>query len=376
MVVGADSDLAPQLQADLDELLAGVADNISALLLVDLPGNDGTAVVELTKDGIRPLHQGPEICTGDPTALADFFSRALLSYSTTTRFALGFWGHGQGVFGDNDAGERLLPTALHPLPFQRLALDTHHQQAMLPDQTSGGILTNREARSALIAAFLRARRTEPVDLIFSDTCLNGSIEVFSELAPFSQVVLASSMTVPGEGWNYKFWLQQTTKEPPADAQEWARQAVQAFEWAHPQLGDFPQAQLAAYATDIDLAAAFAPIVQALQQIPQRRTLLGLAARQVTSIQHRENLDLEHLVYQLSKLAEDDSALKHACRAFLRSMNQALVAISAAPEGAELLSGLTIWCPVRGDLDQVGAYYRHLTFPRLTGWGELLVQELP
>lgn len=378
MVVGADGDLAGQLKIDLDEMIAGVSERVSVLLLVDLPGDSGAAIVEVTSEGTRPLAQEPEICTGDPTVLANFFGRALVSYSAKTRFALGFWGHGKGVFADDDPNEMLFPTALleYPTPTRPRARRRRSAEVggmgMLPDQTSGGILTNREARSALAVAFARAQRKERVDLIFSDTCLNGSVEVFTELRDFTRVVVASSMLVPAGGWNYKFWLEQAAKEPPADAKRWAEQAVQAFEWAHPQLGDFPRTQLAAYATEeVDLVGAFAKVVKALSELPDRRIILGAASNRVQSIQYRENLDLEQLVYQLSRLAADGSELATACRECSRALGRALVAISAAPENGDQLSGLTIWCPVRGDLKGVSRYYGKLTFAKKTKWLKLL-----
>lgn len=378
MVVAADGDLGSYVKADLDELVAGVSDQVSVLLLVDLPGETGAAIVEITPSGIRPLAQEPEVCTGDPLVLANFFSRALVSYSATTRFALGFWGHGKGVFADDDPNEMVLPAALleYPMPGSRRSRRQRpggvSAMGMLPDETSGGILTNREARSALAVAFARAERTGRVDLIFSDTCLNGSVEVFTELRDFTEVVVASSLLVPAGGWNYKFWLGLTKERKPATAREWAELAVEAFETAHPQWGDFPKAQLAAFATQqADLVKAFAKVVKALSETEGRRQLLGFAANRVQSIQYRENLDLEQLVWRLRDLAEKDSPLHKACRDFLDVFRESLVAISAPPEEGEDLSGLTIWCPVKGDLKKVSRYYPRLTFNKKTKWLKLL-----
>jgi hypothetical protein len=382
VVVAADGDLAPQVKADLEEMVAGASDLVSVLLLVDLPGEDGAAIVELTPAGIRPLAQEHEISTGDPMVLANFFGRALASYSPATRFALGFWGHGKGVFADDDPNEMLLPAALLKFPMPARPQPTRRRRrtggvsalGMLPDQTSGGVLTNREAHSALAVAFARAGRTEPVDIIFSDTCLNGSVEVFTELREFAQVVVASSLLIPAGGWNYKFWLQLTGSRAPADARAWAELAVEAFESAHPQVGDFTPAQLAAFSTRDggDLVKAFGKVVQALSGMKEtRRKILGLAANRVQSVQYRENLDLEQLVLRLRDLSEEGSPLRKACRDFLDVFRESLVAISSPPEGGEDLSGLTIWCPIKGDLKGVSRYYRGLEFAKKTKWLKFL-----
>ena len=381
MVVAADCDLAAQVKADLDEMVAGASEQVSVLLLVDLPGEGGAAIVELTAEGTRPLAQEPELSTGDPRVLANFFGRALVSYSPSTRFALGFWGHGKGVFADDDPHEMLLPAALLEFPMPARPTPSPRRRrtggvgalGMLPDQTSGGILTNREAHSALAVAFARAGRTKPVDMIFSDTCLNGSVEVFTELRDFTEVVVASSLLIPSGGWNYKFWLELTGSRAPASAREWAELAIEAFGWAHPQLGDFPRAQLAAFSTGPgDLVKAFAKVVKVLSAMREtRRQILGLAARRVQCVQYRENLDLEQLVLRILDLSEEGSPLRKACREFLDVFRESLVAISESPEGGEGLSGLTVWCPIKGDLKGVSRYYRRLDFSKKTKWLKFL-----
>lgn len=377
MVLGADSDLAVQVQPDLREMVAGVGDNVSALLLIDIPGRDGAAVIEITPEGTRPLAQLDEISTGDPRPIADFFARALVSYSAKTRFALGFWGHGKGAFADDDPSELLLPAALMRLPLPPRPRRSRRSggasaQSMLPDADAQNSLTNREARSALGAAFARADRTKPVDMIFSDTCLNGSVEVFAELREFTQTVVASSLLIPAGGWNYKFWLGATGRKMPATARAWAEIAVEEYESAHPQLGELPPAQLAAFSTEVDLVKAFAKVVKDLSALKQeRRLLLGAAANRVQSVQYRENLDLEQLVRQLQRVAPEESKLRGACRDFLDVFDRSLVAISSPPKNGEDLSGLTIWCPIRGDVKQVSRYYPKLEFAKKTKWLKLL-----
>ena len=385
IVVAGDSDLANQVGKDLEEMRDGACVEVSVLVLVDRPGDQGLVAAEITSEGLSVVASWPERSTGDPQLLAEFWARSLASYSSETRLALGFWGHGQGAFGDGDTREVLLPEALLKKPLEERARrsrssrddDDFSSAGMLPDLSDvDGVLTNREARSAFGAAFVRAGRSEPVDLIFSDTCLNGSIEVFAELRDFARVVVASSLPIPAKGWDYKLWLSATGKERPADAEGWARLAVEAFELAHPQLGKgFPLAQLAAFSTERgDLVKAFAGVVKALREATEtRRLLVGLAVSKVQAVHYRENLDLEQLVLRLLELAEEGSSLKAACRKFGEVFRETSVALSAAPEGGEELSGLTIWCPVKGDLEKVSEYYPRLTFERKTKWLKLLTE---
>ena len=384
IVVAGDSDLADQVAGDLEEMRGGVSPDVSVLLLVDLPGDGGMSVAEVTPEGPRPLELWAEGSTGDPLVLAEFLARALVSFSSSTRLAVGWWGHGLGVFGDGDAREILLPEAFlrKALPARsrrsrsrRSRDDDFSSAGMLPDLSDvGGVLTNREARSALGAAFIRAGRSDPIDMVFSDTCLNGSIEVFTELREFARTVVASSLPIPAGGWNYKVWLAATGRERPDDAEGWARLAGKSFEFAHPQLGeDFPRAQLAAFSTERgDLVRAFAKVVRELRELRKtRRLLVGFAANRVQSIQYRENLDFEQLVLQLLELAEEGSDLRTACRHCLDVFRETQVALSAPPEGGEALSGLTIWCPLQGDVERVSEYYPRLEFEKKTKWLRLL-----
>ena len=70
-------------------------------------------------------------------------------------------------------------------------------RAMLHDDTNGGVLTNLEAEGVLKAAFKRAGMTGKVDLIFSDTCLNGMIEVAEQLKDYATCIVGSEELEPG-----------------------------------------------------------------------------------------------------------------------------------------------------------------------------------
>ncbi len=374
IIVGGDSDLAKQMAPDISEMVQGHDDRISVLLLLALPGVTGAVVAETGPTGIRVLDQLNRVSTGDPQALSAFLARALVSYSRETRFALGFWGHGQGVYGDHDAREILLPAALirqalprRPRRRRRRGINA---MGMLPSKTSGDILTNREARSALAAAFARAERSEPMDIIFSDTCLNGSVEVYTELREFALAVIASSLLVSGDGWNYTYWLQTTARKMPANAEEWSRCALAAYSVEYPE-GGARRAQLAAFSTEVDLVKSFAKIVKALLEMDKDQSLALLAAAgcAVPPIHYQSNLDLRYLVMNLMARTEPDSTLHKACSAFIDSYFEALIGLSH--DGDIKLGGLTIWCPLDGDPQRVDRYYGKLQFAKKTKWFQLL-----
>lgn len=380
MVLGGDSNLDSMMTMDVAEMVRGSSDLISVLLLIDAPGDTGSLFAEVTPEGFRVLEEHKEISTGDPRVLSAFFARALISYSRETRFALGFWGHGRGVFGDQDPGEILLPTAVmrQILPNwleEHISLQKRlHSAAMLSDETSGDTLTNREARSALTVAFARAERQRPVDLIFSDTCLNGSVEVYTELREFAQAIVASSMLVAGEGWDYWKWLKLIAMTEPADAHQWAMTAVAAFKFTYSQGPGIEPRQLAAFATSsADLVSAFARIVEALLSMDPKQAgnflYDAIFETKRRFIRYDANLDLQHLVGRL--LAYADGDLAEACTSFLDAFEKSQISISPQPYDDFQLGGLTIWCPVDSNERGVSRYYEKLEFGQKTGWLQCL-----
>lgn len=405
IIMAGDGNLSDMAGLDIKEMIKGFSEDVSVLLLVDLPGVAGAMVAETTSSGLRTLDQLKKLSTGDPRALAAFLARALVSFSPKTRLAIGLWGHGQGVEGDNDPGEFLLPTALlrELVPPQRPRRRPGGVSAhgMLPDESSQDILTNREARSTLAVAFARAGRKEPVEMIFSDTCLNGAVEVFAELREFAHVVVASAFSVPGTGWQYKLFIERTASKKPATPREWGLLAVELYGEMYPSIQAdvrrLRERQLAAFSTKPDFVRAFAKIVKALMAMAPKSAnlLIGEAVNHAAKHPYGDSgtvLDIQQLVGQFHDLAGSDAlqsacasynpggseALKTACASFLEVFREAHVGISAQPYPDFPMSGLSIWVPIAvwNDYVGVGRYYRKLEFAKKTKWLKCLQQIFP
>ena len=385
LMMGGDGDLGRALEPDLVEMSAMVSEDMAVLALVDYPGgSEGktSAVMEILPSMVRSVELLPETNTGDPRPLADFLARALVSFSPETRLAIGFWGHGNGVFKDYDPEEQVLsrefrfgPLGAPPLsaePGERVAMSKETlSRSMMPDVTSENALTNREASSALAAAFSRAGRTSPVDMLFFDTCLNGSVEVLTELGRFAKTFVASALPIPGTGWNYAYWLGATRKEMPATAEEWAFLAAGTYGAAYDQRDCEKEAQLGAFGTSLDFVERFGDLVSALRERGLKGAQLAArGAQEAQSVVYGENVDLGQMVERIGELSEDEEISGLAER-FLGSFEETILGLSMAPPGREGMSGLTIWCPIEGDAQKVSRYYQALEFPRVTGWLELL-----
>ena len=387
IMAGDDDDMGGALHPDFAEMTKAVNKDFAALVLVDYPEPEEdddypktSRVLEVLPSVTRTVEFLPEVNTGDPRPLADFLARALMSFSEETRIAIGFWGHGSGVFGDYDLEEVVLSreirfgplgaTVTEAKPAERSLVNKEVlSRAMLPDATSENALTNREASSALAAAFSRAGRTEPVDLLFFDTCMNASVEVFTELRKFAKAFVASSLLVPGPGWDYKLWIKATMYKRPTSAEEWADLSVEAFGDAYDQRISRREAQMGAFSTsmELDFVGRFGELVAEMRKHGQAGVGLAvLAGGGADTTVHGENVDLGHLVSRIQELTKDEGIKKAAAR-FREVYEKALVRLSMAPAGRENLTGMTVWCPLQGDVFGVGRYYEGLEFERVTGW---------
>lgn len=325
---GDDKKLGGALHPDLYEMTQAVGEDFAALVLVDFPEpeedeeNPKTSrVLEVLPSSTKTVEFLPEVNTGDPRPLADFLARALVSFSEETRIAIGFWGHGSGVFGDYDLEEVVLSREIRfgPLgaavteakPAERVLVNKEVlSRSMLPDATSENALTNREASSALAAAFSRAGRTEPVEMLFFDTCMNASVEVFTELRRFAKTFVASSLLVPGSGWDYDLWMKATRYKNPASAEEWAFLSAGVFGETYDQRVYRKEAQMGAFSTsmELDFVGRFGELVAELRKHGKAGVELAVyAAERADTTVYDENVDLGHLVMRIQESTKDEES---------------------------------------------------------------------
>ncbi len=177
---------------------------------------------------------------------------------------------------------------------------------MLHDDTDGGVLTNLEAGRVLGAAFDRAGQRGKVDLIFSDTCLNGMIEVTEQFKDFAHVIVASEDLEPGDGWEYQEWFRLMSAQPPVDPDEWGRQAVTAFGVGYEgRTGSYP-CTLGAFRADNKITETFGALFQALQgDLAEGFALLDRARRRTQSFANHDTYDIKDFLQNVEALAADE-----------------------------------------------------------------------
>jgi hypothetical protein len=383
---GGDNNLSKFVKQDLQEMAAGNHGSIAMIGLADYR-NAGGQVIELSPSaGLRVVEQLGEIDTGDPETLADFLARAMVSFPDVPHRGLGFWDHGSGVFDEKDEHEIILDSAVRGvsrnargparparrlfIPHQKVVSD-EGTRAMLNDETSGGILTNVEASAVMRVAFERAGSPAPFDILFSDTCLNGMVEVTEQFREFATVIVGSEELEPGAGWDSERFYRAMSDEPPATPEAWGTQAVDAFGRAyqdHPNL--FP-CTLAAFRSVNAITDAFAALVAALQPLGHAgwEKLLGVRSK-CQPFGRRDSYDIRDFAANLKGVL--GAAVDDPARKLIAAVDEACVRNVALGSKVDKASGLAFWFPSdsRWFGDTAGTY-RELDFDKAVGWASYL-----
>lgn len=382
-IFGGDNNLSPYVLEDLQEMAAGNTGSFATLALADYEAAPAQVIELSPKTGHRVIGSLGEVDTGDPETLADFISRALVSYPATAHKALGFWDHGSGVFDENDPHEVLLDRGLRSVsrrsrsrsrPARRLFV-SHAKlaaqprlRAMLHDDTNGGVLTNYEAHGVLKAAFHRCQQPGRLDIIFSDTCLNGMIEVLEQFQEFAEVVVGSEELEPGDGWDYKQLFKRMSAQPPQGGVEWGRQMVEAFDGGYRHRPDQHPCTLGAFRSANGLAAAFSKLIQALSPAGKKGFAWVQEARAYTqAFARRDTYDVKDFATRLREIA-DSAEAKAACAGIVTAFDAGRVDSTALGDTVPNAHGLAFWLPSnRYAFRELSGTYGKLAFDQATAW---------
>ena len=387
---GGDNNLSAFVYEDLQEMAAGIRGGKIAIVgLADLAGKPA-AVVEVTpENGIQILEQLGEIDTGDPEVLHNFLVRAFLTYPKA-RKAIGFWDHGTGVFDETDNSEKIMTRRVNSVarenrsrsrPARRLFFakkdieEDFETRSMLHDDTNGGVLTNLEAGAMLRAAFKDAGIDGKVDLLFSDTCLNGMIEVLDELGASAKVIVASQDLEPGDGWDYKRWLTRVVEKPPATAEDWGRHAVDAFKEGYEPFPKKWPCTLACFRTDHDITKCFAEIIAACRKENGHATFIYLdhARAQAQSFAQRDTYDLRDFAAKLATVTQQGlPAIAAAAQNLIKAYDAARVHSVNLGKFVPNSTGLSFYFPSsRSQMNRDIGTYEKLSFAKSSGWADFL-----
>jgi len=378
-IFGGDNNLAAYIPRDLKEALDGMGDDGSMLAIVDHISRP-TEIVEITRKRAHRVEAPGEIDTGDPETLATFLARSFVSFDAETPIALGFWDHGTGVFDEDDDNEYTVsihaPATHYLTPPKRLKsarrlfgknlTNSLHAEAMLHDDTNRGVLTTREAGSVVNAALKRAGR-DKLAAIFSDTCLNGMVEVLTEFGPATDHVIGSQALEPGTGWDYRRFL--SSVRAPFDGVSFSRAAVAGYGDCYKERTELHPCTMGAFAVDHQITTDFKRLLEAAASA-EAFARIDAAREATTRFDERDSYDLVEFANLLA--AGAPGHLATAARGLAQrilSSRVASVAFGLSVAGAQ---GLSFWFPKsREALEKTRPSYSKLKFDRATGWTDYL-----
>ena len=387
---GGHNNLSAFVHEDLQEVAAGIKGSKITLLGLAAIANKPATVVEVTpENGIQLVETLGQVDTGDPEVLEKFLVRALLTYPDA-RKAIGFWDHGSGVFDETDSQEKILSRQINSVergdrsrsfparhlffPKSRL-VNEPEARGMLHDDTTGGVLTNLEAGAMLSSALKEAGVTDKVDLIFSDTCLNGMIEVLDEIGQHAKCIVASSDLEPGDGWDYNLWLSKTAKSSPETAEAWGAQAVDAFRESYESSPKKFPCTLAAFKSDHQITPAFAALIEAARKEGGFETFFFLdhARSKAQSFAQRDTYDLRDFADKVRAITQGNKpAMAAAAADLITAFDDAKVNSCALGKSVAQSNGLSFYFPAsRSQMNRDIATYERLSFSRNSGWADFL-----
>ncbi len=341
-LAAADNNLAPELRADLEELLA--APELDRLHVAgELDSRDASlrgrfAVLSATAcepSGHRPRlviePRGP--CnTGDPALLRELLRWGRSTFPARRRVLL-LWGHGEGT---------------------RIAIDDGCADALGIDELLAALREGLEAEA-------------PLDLVIFDACLMAKLELLADLAPYASLVLASGEVVPASGLPYHRAAAILARADDPEAA--ASGLIEAFLIDAAARGQMHAWHVAARTDRAGAAlAAVARVGERLAQLlPEARPRILAARMLARSARAGELVDAVDILERLAAAFDDSTLRVLVGRAVDAVLHCILRSETLWPRRGAMRGGLNLWFPTQAHLFRAGRS-GYAARPALSGAG--------
>lgn len=208
--MAAANDLNPFAPLDLREMMqAGSNANVN-IIVYSTYQEDGkpkiTQKLYIEKDSITQIGESMVRDSGDVATLQEALQWACIDYPSD-RIAVVLWNHGSGP----------LNRTINIIP----------PKGVCYDYDTNNYLTDRDCLQAFSWARDVLRGGKKFDIIAFDACLLASLEMAYTLSSCADYMVASEETIPGDGYQYAYILNQfATKNP--DPLSFAQLIVSAY----------------------------------------------------------------------------------------------------------------------------------------------------
>ena len=296
-----------------------------------------------------PLWDGSmeeEFNMGDPGVLQNFIEYAYSLYGGD-HIALILWDHGSGFYGTGLKGSMGLDNVAY-------------------DDTDGDSLDESEIRQVLENL---ADKGIHIDLLAMDACLMGMIEIAYEFNGLVDVYVASEETVPGDGYEYNYWLDDLVSNSGMSARELGEAMVNAY---MERYGSYSDVCLSA----LDVSVVATSVVDAVNNFSQYAidhmsslsSVLENARDAASNFYYSDFKDLIDLMEKVKYYSSDPLFDGYADDV----INAVSSAVIASWTSSDLVAnGASIWFPTSSGWSSDKYAYMLLKFTSDTLWDDVL-----
>jgi len=347
--MSADNDLESAAFANLAQMMqVGSGPEVHVVVLIDTFSEGGRALyVEEGSHSTVATFGEPDM--GDWRTLRDMGAWAVRKYPAE-RYALVLWDHGRGWSSQGALGT--------PPLLKGFSEDVHGSAGAI--SVAGG-----ELGRALLG-ISSAIGGAPLDLVGFDACLMGMWEVAASVAPYADVLVASSENVPSSGWPYDAVLAALDAEPGMGPEALGARIVEAYHGASAANATLGAVDLPAVAA---LGGEVNALANALSANPGWFGVVESARLQTQGFGDPRFKDFRDFVDHLAASPGAPVGVVDAAVALSQGLEAAVLqhAAQSSHPGAR---GLSVYLPPRaGGMDC--AYRDTAAGWRATGWADFL-----
>ncbi|RLD62885.1 MAG: hypothetical protein DRJ01_05145, partial [Bacteroidetes bacterium] len=339
---------------DFNELEAnGSTDDVNYLILYDSndDSKDGVYLVEKDASGYNSTIISSIVYTGfgtDPdmndwTTLKDFMLWVEDNYPAD-HYGLNVWDHGSGIF-KNETNPSISKGCIGDMKLWEI------DKALAAFKTAAG---------------------QKLDIVGFDVCLLGQIETAYQIKDYTNYVIASEKTEPGDGWDYVAGFSGLNADPTISAATLATNIVDAYV-------DFYTSDITQAASDISsLETNLIPALntfstELINALDEHADAISQAINSAwVSEYNKEHHDLGHFAQLIHDDATLPSSLITAANNLLTAYNTTIIA--EGQKSHPNATGFKIWMPLDYSTNAEHTKYsdttNYLTFSK-TNWDEFL-----
>lgn len=316
----------------------GSNDWLNIVTVLDLENKPAT-MNYIEHDSVVLLQQLGEVDMGDHVFFAKIVNQIITNYPAK-HYAVIIWNHGSGWKNNNAA------------------------KGISYDDSSNNHITTQQLSVALKT--IRDKLGRNIDILGMDACLMQTIEVAYEIAPNTDIIIASQDLEPGDGYPYEDILRQLTPgmSPETFSKLWVNAYADSYSGGSQGLESATQSALRSIALPvlIDAISGFAKALMTTHDTAKIKHALSKAQ----NFHNSSNIDLLHFANLLFETS--DIALQTAILKLQSAHQQALLINKATGTQNKNARGLSIYFP--NSLSDLQSY-EYLSFAKHSMWDDML-----